>query len=91
MDILAGVVNVFCLFYVLYARRMFKLTLLVSKGSCYMIAAVCSLTLFSNIAFPLYRFLRTNFQFEETTGILLISVIFFGCHLVDLSTAEAAD
>lgn len=43
VDILAGVVNVFCLFYVLYARRMFKLTLLVSKGSCYMIAAVCSL------------------------------------------------
>ena len=28
-DILAGIVNVFCLFYMLYARRMFKLTLLV--------------------------------------------------------------
>lgn len=82
VDILAGVVNVFCLFYVLYARRMFKLTLLVSKGSCYMIAAVCSLALFSNTAFPLYRFLRTNFQFEETTGILLISVIFLAATLL---------
>lgn len=47
-----------------------------------MIAAVCSLTLFSNIAFPLYRFLRTNFQFEETTGILLISVIFLAATLL---------
>ena len=32
---------------------MFKLTLLVSKGSCYVIAAVCSLLIFSNVVFPL--------------------------------------
>ena len=82
VDIMTGIVNVFCLFYVLYARRMFKLTLLVNKSSCYIIAAVCSLTLFSNIIFPLHRFLLSTFHFDETSGILIISVVFLVSTLV---------
>ena len=42
VDIMTGIINVFCLVYALYARRMFRLTLLASKGSCYLIAGVCS-------------------------------------------------
>ena len=52
VDIMTGIVNVFCLVYALYARRMFRLTLLASKGSCYMIAGVCSLAI-SVISFSL--------------------------------------
>ena len=75
-DILAGIVNVFCLFYMLYARRMFKLTLLVSKGSCYVIAAVCSLLIFSNVVFPLRRFVVDKFPRFANSDILIVSVIF---------------
>lgn len=76
MDILTGVINVFCLFYVLYARRMFKLTLLVSKGSCYVIAAVCSLLLFGNIVLPLRGFLLDKFPRYSEYDILIVSIIF---------------
>ena len=38
IDILAGVCNALCMFYALYRRRMFKLTLLVSRANCYVLA-----------------------------------------------------
>ena len=60
----------------LYARRMFKLTLLVSKGSCYVIAAVCSLLIFSNVVFPLRRFVVDKFPRFANSDILIVSVIF---------------
>lgn len=34
-DIIAGVPFAFCIFYALYRRRLFRLTLLASRGSCY--------------------------------------------------------
>ena len=76
VDIMTGIVNVFCLVYALYARRMFRLTLLASKGSCYMIAGVCSLAIFSNIIFPLRRFVDKMFPSQAEYDILVVSVIF---------------
>lgn len=76
VDILTGIVNVFCLFHVLYARRMFKLTLLVSKGSCYVIAAICSLLVFSNVVFLLRRFVVEKFPGFANYDILIVSVVF---------------
>lgn len=76
MDILTGIINVFCLFYVLYERRMFKLTLLVSKSSCYVIAAVSSLLLFSNIVFPLRVFVKDKFSQYAQYDVLIVSVVF---------------
>ena len=76
VDILTGIINVFCLFYVLYARRMFKLTLLVSKSSCYVIAAVSALALFGNFLFPLRAFILSKFpQFGEY-DVLIVSVVY---------------
>ena len=75
VDILTGIVNVFCLFHVLYARRMFKLTLLVSKGSCYVIAAICSLLVFSNVVFLLRRFVVEKFPGFANYDILIVSVV----------------
>ena len=76
VDILTGIINVFCLFYVLYARRMFKLTLLVSKSSCYVIAAASALLLFSNIVFPLRQFVDEKFPQYGKYDVLIVSVIF---------------
>ena len=60
----------------LYARRVFKLTLLVSKGSCYVIAAVCSLLIFSNVVFPLRRFVVDKFPKFANFDILIVSAVF---------------
>ena len=76
VDIMTGIVNVFCLVYALYARRMFRLTLLASKGSCYLIAGVCSLLTFSNIIFPLRRLIHRAFPKQVEYDILIVSVIF---------------
>ena len=82
VDIMTGIVNVFCLVYALYARRMFRLTLLASKGSCYMIAGVCSLAIFSNIIFPLRRFVDKMFPAQAEYDILVVSVIFMVATIV---------
>ena len=76
VDIMTGIVNVFCLVYALYARRMFRLTLLASKGCCYLIAGVCSLLIFSNIIFPLRRLIHRMFPGQAEYDILIVSVIF---------------
>lgn len=76
VDILTGIVNVFCLVYVLYSRHMFKLTLLVSKSCCYLIAAGCSLLLLGNIIFPLRRFINYNFPQHRDYDVLVVSMIF---------------
>lgn len=76
VDILTGIINVFCLFYVLYARRMFKMTLLVSKSSCYVIAAASAMILFSNIVIPLRTFMLTKFPQFGAYDVLIISLIY---------------
>jgi len=76
VDIMTGIINVFCLVYALYARRMFRLTLLASKGSCYLIAGVCSLAIFSNIIFPLRNFINRMFPAQREYDILVVSAIF---------------
>ncbi|WP_458406888.1 diguanylate cyclase domain-containing protein [Anaerotignum sp.] len=82
VDIMTGIVNVFCLVYALYARRMFRLTLLASKGSCYLIAGVCSLAIFSNIIFPLRRLIDRVFPAQAEYDILFVSVIFMVATIV---------
>ena len=76
VDILTGIINVICLVYVLYARRMFKLTLLVSKSSCYVIAAASALLIFSNVIFPLRRFLVDKFPQFIQFDVLIVSIIY---------------
>ena len=76
VDIMMGIVNVLCLVYALYARRMFRLTLLASKGSCYVIAGICSLLIFSNAIFPLRKFINKTFPVAGEYDILIVSVIF---------------
>ncbi|MBR6543369.1 MAG: hypothetical protein IKT73_09215 [Anaerotignum sp.] len=76
VDMMTGVVNVFCLVYALYARRMFRLTLLASKGSCYMIAGICSLAIFSNAIFPLRKLIHRAFPSLVEYDILLVSFVF---------------
>ncbi len=50
VDILSGVFNAVIMFYTLYSRHVFRMTLLVSRGNCYIIAMAVSALTFYNIA-----------------------------------------
>lgn len=76
IDIASGLVMVFCLFYALYRRRLFKLTLLVSKASSYAIVAILSIFIFSNLIIPLDNFLARFVIFEPQQKVMLIAVSF---------------
>ena len=75
-DILSGVCFAFFMFYALFMRRLFKLTLLVSRGSCYAIAAGLSLLLFSNFIGLLQSFIDSNLSGFKEHNVLIIAVFF---------------
>lgn len=60
LDIASGVLYAMCLFYALYQKRLFRLTLLISRSNCYALAAVISLFMFLNLIKPLEQFLQVN-------------------------------
>lgn len=76
LDILCGVVNALLLFYALYRRRLFRLTLLVSKSSLYILAATLSLILFTNVLGSLEYFIEDKFPLFSAYRTLIIAVIF---------------
>lgn len=75
-DILSGLINAFCIFYALYKRRLFKLTLLVSRGICYFITLGLAILIFSNAISFMERFIMMNFPEFVEYNILIISVLF---------------
>lgn len=76
IDIASGLVMVLCLFYALYRRRLFKLTLLVSKASSYAIVALLSIFIFSNLILPLDKLLARFVVFDTQEKVMLTSVVF---------------
>ncbi|MEG0692783.1 MAG: diguanylate cyclase, partial [Oscillospiraceae bacterium] len=76
IDILAGLVNALILFYALFLRRLFKLTLLVSKTNCYFVSAIFSVLIFGNLINTIESFISTYFHVLEEYKTLVIALIF---------------
>ncbi len=76
VDILSAFVMVLCMMYAMHKRRLFKLTLLVSKGSCYVASAILAAVVFSNLINPLEKFLAENFPKLASNDYLVIALIF---------------
>ncbi|MEG0814081.1 MAG: diguanylate cyclase [Clostridium sp.] len=91
-DILAGVLMAFCLFYALYKRRLFRLTLLVSRGSCYAMSAGFSVIIFSNLMETIEQFIRSRFSGLVQYETLIIALTFTFCtFLIYLVTNKFMD
>jgi diguanylate cyclase (GGDEF)-like protein len=75
-DILAGVLNAFCMFYALYQRRLFTLTLLVSRGTCYAMAAGLSLLVFANLIGFFESIMSKYLSDYMDYNVLIIAVLF---------------
>ena len=74
LDIISGVVNVLFVFYALYKKRLFKMTVLLSKANY----VAFSVAIGGIIAFrlaPLQQFLLNTLHMDHTTAIIAIAVI----------------
>ena len=74
LDIISGVINAFILFYALYKKRLFRMTLLVSRWNCYAVALLISIVAFSRCIVPIQEFLARAVHISESTSIIVISI-----------------
>ncbi len=76
LDIISGVVNAVLLFYALYKKRLFQLTMLFSRGNCYIIALILGVTIAYYSVPSVQRFLMNTVGVGHVHSIILISLIF---------------
>lgn len=76
IDILSGIFNAFIMFYALYRRRIFKMTLLVSHGTCYVLAGLSGVFLFYKIMPDAEAFLTRHFPVLSDYTEIIIAVLF---------------
>lgn len=75
-DILSGIVNAVFLFYALYRRHLFKLTLLVSRGVIYTVSLLLTVLLFVNQLRPVERFIAVKISSFATYDVVIVAVLF---------------
>lgn len=75
-DILSGVINAIFMIYALYKRRLFKLTLLVSRGICYFITLALAILIFSHAIQFMERTIQVRLPQFADYDVLIISVLF---------------
>ncbi|MDP4109380.1 MAG: diguanylate cyclase [Bacillota bacterium] len=75
LDIASGVIYATCLFYALYRKNLFRLTLLISRSNCYALAAIISLGLLANFFPKLENTVKTQFPALHSIDII-IALIF---------------
>lgn len=75
-DALAGIVFSLLLLYALYRRRMFRMTLVVSRTVVTLVLAVICLIAAANFIEPAQMFVRGELGLSENTSITVISVVF---------------
>lgn len=74
IDLLSGIINIIFIFYALYAKRICKLTLLISKGNCYILSMGLVVILYYYMATPLKDFIVENVS-EKYSGIIIILIV----------------
>lgn len=73
-DIISSVLFAYLVFYALYRKRLFKLSLLAAPANCYLIAVLISLFLFNAFYEPL-RELIEKLDFGESVSVLIFAAI----------------
>ena len=77
-DTLSGIINAGYMFYALYRKRLFRLTLLVSRGTMLAASAVLVSVLFAYWAGPLERMILDYFPQVRGYQTLIIAILFAG-------------
>ena len=77
LDILSGVINVLFVFYALHKKRLFKMTLLLSKPNYLLISLALGCGIFYRIAAPFQQFLMQTVGMEHTVSVVTIAAALF--------------
>ena len=75
VDMLSGAVNALFLFYALYKKKLFRMTILLSRTNYIILAGTLSLVLFYNGTYHFRHYLVQNLQTDYT--ITIVASIFF--------------
>lgn len=75
IDILSGVLNAGVMFYTLYSRHVFRMTLLVSRGNCYIIAMAVSALAFYNVAQTLDGIIRRDVPMLAPFSVMIVATM----------------
>ena len=76
LDILSGVVNALFLFYALYKKQLFRMTVLLSKTTYCVLALILGVIIFSNFALSIQRFFMETLNVEYMHSMIIIAVAF---------------
>lgn len=76
IDILSGLLNAILMFYALYQKRLFRLTLLVSRSCCYVIAACLGVLVFGNAIPQVEAFIAKYLKTYTGYTSLMIAITF---------------
>ncbi len=74
VDILSGIFNAVIMFYTLYSRHIFRMTLLVSRGNCYIIAMAVSALSFYNVAQTMEWMIRRSVPMLAPFSVMIVAI-----------------
>ncbi len=77
LDILSGIFNVLFVFYALYKKRLFKMTLLLSKPNYLLFSLALGCFVFYRIAAPFQKFLMDTVGMDHTVSVIAIAASLF--------------
>lgn len=75
LDITSGILNAIFMFWMLYSGHVFKLTLLVSRGNCYILAMGVSVLVFFNMAQGIDNFIRNQMPYLVEYSVMIVAVL----------------
>lgn len=75
VDIVSGIFNAVLMFWMLYSGHVFKLTLLVSQGNCYILAIGASVMVFFNLAQGLENQIQTYIPALAEYSSMIVAIL----------------
>ena len=74
-DIISCILFAYILFYALYRKHLFRLTMLVSPANCYVIAVLIAIAVSYDTITPLQAFLRENLHMGEVATAMCVTLL----------------
>ena len=74
VDMLSGAVNAIFLFYALYKKNLFRMTILLSKSNYIIVSVILGCAVFSELALVLQNLLMQNVGVTYTAALIIIAV-----------------
>lgn len=74
LDILSGVVNAGLLFYALYKKQLFRMTMLISRPNCFLLSSILGLLISYNYLLPIQNFLVYVIGVEHNHALIIMAM-----------------